>query len=181
MALPWGTSTVIEQCVKNALEVCSRIILVTGYRSTELADLFRSNERVEVKYNHNYSSGMLTSVMVGMSSVETARFFIALGDMPLVGSEVFETLLQYPDIDAVIPKYQGKKGHPVLLKKKIFQNISLSTTTSATTSTSTSTTANSLRDVLAQVATLAVPVSSAAILHDIDNFQDYKKLSGHIP
>ena len=161
MTLPFGKSTVVRQSVENALQGCGRVILVTGYRAEELEALFSGNERVMTVRNPGWERGMFSSIKIGAGAVETRRFFIALGDMPLVSPSVYETLLEYGHADIVIPKFNGKKGHPVLLSSRVLQSISEQPDSST------------LRDILALFPTLAVPVKDHGILEDIDTDSDY--------
>jgi molybdenum cofactor cytidylyltransferase len=107
---------------------------------------------------------MFSSIKIGVDAVSTERFFISLGDMPLVGRDVYETLLRFKHAPVVIPKYNGKKGHPLLLSKELVATISVFDEK------------GTLRDVLAKYPTLAVPVESRYILSDIDSSQDYKNI-----
>ena len=63
----------------------------------------------------DYSRGMFSSIRTGVGEVRTAPYFIALADMPLVTPDIYRYLLTFRSNDAVIPKFHGKKGHPVLL------------------------------------------------------------------
>jgi len=164
MTLPCKGSTIIECSVSNALKVCSRVILVTGYRVKELEQLFHDWEQVELAYNAQYEKAMFSSVKLGVSLIRTKRFFFALGDMPLVDQAVYERLLSFPQATAVIPKYRGKKGHPILLSWDVVKCIAELEET------------RTLRDVLARFPTLAVPVENSHILNDIDNPKDYKNI-----
>jgi molybdenum cofactor cytidylyltransferase len=161
MMLPWGASTIIETTVEQALAVCSRIILVAGYRADELAALFQGRKEVRVVVNPDFQAGMFASIQCGTALVRSERFFLALGDMPLVDAEIYRALLQYPG-EAVIPKYRGKKGHPLLLSEAVRRRIPELAPT------------DTLRSVLAEFPTLAVPVESKGVLHDIDNPEDYQ-------
>ena len=164
LKLPLRDSTVIEGSVGNALTVCSRVILVTGYRAGELKELFRKRDDVTIVCNPGYKKPMFSSIKLGVPAVSTERFFVALGDMPLVDHSVYETLFRFKHAPVVIPKYKGKKGHPLLLSKELVEPICQFDEKST------------LRDVLALYPTLAVPVESRHILVDIDDSQDYKKI-----
>jgi molybdenum cofactor cytidylyltransferase len=162
LLLPFGGKTLIECSVDGALGACGRVILVTGHEAKELEKLFSGRSAVELVHNPEYRKGMFTSIQVGVEQVQSERFFIALGDMPLVGKGLYRELLRYRDVPAVIPKYRGKKGHPVLLSKRVKDIIAKLGTD------------KTLRDALAKVETLAVPVKNRYILLDIDEQQDYK-------
>ena len=162
--LPLEGKPLIEHSVGGALEACGRVILVTGHRNDELERLFSGVTGVTAVHNPAYREGMFSSIRTGVAQVETQRFFIALGDMPSVGKEVYETLLSYENVPAVIPKYRGKKGHPVLLSLPV-RKIILSLGPRHT-----------MRDALSEVETLAVPVEHRSVLVDIDEEKDYENL-----
>ncbi len=165
MMLPFMGTTIIEKSVKNALECSSRVILVTGYRSSELKKCFSFEKRVEIVENIRYETGMFSSIKIGAAKVASKRFFIALGDMPLVDAAVYRTLYEFTCAPVIIPKYEGKKGHPVLLSREVAESIIKTAET------------KTLRDVLAQFPTLAVPVQTGCVLRDIDNAEDYEGLT----
>ena len=164
LSLPLDGKTLIERSVEGALHACGRVILVTGFRAEDLERLFSGHKNVKLVRNPLYKRGMFSSIRRGAEEVRTERFFIALGDMPLVEKEVYTELLLYKDIPAVIPKHRGKKGHPLLLKREV-RDIILRLGPEDT-----------MRDALAVVATLAVPVESRNVLLDIDEQEDYEKL-----
>ena len=172
MMLPWGDSTIIEHSVRTALKVCARLILVVGFRAEELIGVFKDWPRVEVVRNPGYQAGMFSSVQAGAQVVAEGAFFLALADMPAVPEAVYRYLLgwhtrlspAFASADrayGVIPQFKGKKGHPLLLSPQMRARI-LRTDVSQT-----------LRDVLADVPTVIVPVDEPGILHDIDTPADY--------
>ncbi len=213
MTLPCSGSTIVECSVQNALESCSRVILVSGYRGDELARLFAGRERVLVVHNADYELGMFSSVQCGVTRVNTERFFLALGDMPLVAAAVYKILLEYGSFDGsllggslpggqgvpvdrsvpgrrnppadrsaptgrilpadhsvlagrihgIIPKYRGKKGHPLLLSAEVALCIAAFDRE------------KSMREVLALYPVLTVPVDCEGVLHDIDDAEDYRR------
>ena len=169
MLLPCGRATVLEASVEVALGTCARAVVVAGFRAGELARLFRGNERVEVVVNPGYEGGMFSSVRRGAAAVRTPRFFLALGDMPLVSPDTYRALAAAPQVDAVIPKYRGKKGHPLLLSAGVARALAAAPEGAG------------LRDLLAAVPTLLVPVEDPHVLHDIDTDADYLALLGSPP
>jgi molybdenum cofactor cytidylyltransferase len=172
MMLSWGGSTIVEHSVRTALKVCARVVLVSGFRAEQLIEVFEDWPRVEVVRNHNYEAGMFSSVQRGAQAVEERDFFLALADMPGVTETIYGQLLVWSgrlssvfdstgEAYAVIPQYRGKKGHPLLLSARMRARI-LQADVSKT-----------LRDVLAEVPTMIVPVDEQGIVHDIDTPQDY--------
>jgi molybdenum cofactor cytidylyltransferase len=164
MILPFGDSTVVESTVKAALSVCSRVVLVTGYRSRELAQLFSSWCNVKTVYNPEFEKGMFGSIRIGVGQVTTNRFFIALGDMPLVSPSTYRLLMEVETAEASIPQFQGRSGHPVLLAAKLAAPI-LESGGEAT-----------LRQILRGRAVHRVAVSDRFVLHDIDTPEDYRTM-----
>jgi len=164
MILPFAGKTIIENSVYQALAVCSKVILVAGYRCQELKKLFAAEKRVMVAVNDDYEQGMFSSVKLGTGAVSSEWFFLGLGDMPLVKADIYRLLLKYKGTDAVIPRYRGKKGHPLLLSPRVREAI-INYKKEST-----------LRDVLADFPNLLIPVAAENILIDIDNLKDYKTL-----
>lgn len=168
LALPWGASTIVETCLDSALAACRRVIVVTGHHGEELGALLAARERegrVERVANPRPERGMLSSVQAGIPRVGTPRFYLALADMPGVTPEVYRLLASFPG-EAVIPKYRGKKGHPLLLSAAVARRIlELGE-------------GDTLREALAAFPTLAVPVDDPGVLQDVDLPEDYRRLRG---
>ncbi len=117
--LPFGTATILGTVVANALACCARVILVTGWRGEELAVWAAGKRGVLVVSNPDWELGMFSSIRRGVELVETERFFIALGDMPLVGPACFRALARTPPADIVFPVFGGRRGHPVLVHARV--------------------------------------------------------------
>jgi molybdenum cofactor cytidylyltransferase len=169
MLLPFGDVTMVEASVAAALPACDRVIVVAGFRAAEIAALFRGRRRVEVAVNPGFEQGMLSSVACGAAAVRTRRFFLGLADMPLVSTQTYRLLLAAPGVDAVVPKFRGKKGHPLLL------------TAAVASAVASAPQGQTLRDVLAGFATLLLPVDDPNVLHDVDTDSDYRELLGDNP
>jgi molybdenum cofactor cytidylyltransferase len=118
--LPFAGTTIIGTVVAAALGVCSRVVLVTGYRGGELAARFRSEARVIAVENSRWALGMFSSVQLGVSRVMTRRFFVTLGDMPWITPAVYEALQDAAaGADVVFPAFGGRRGHPVLFHERV--------------------------------------------------------------
>jgi molybdenum cofactor cytidylyltransferase len=116
---------------------------------------------------------MFSSVQRGVQAVTGEPFFLALADMPGVSEAIYRELLDLntrlssafiaaENAYGMIPQFKGKKGHPLLLSAQMRDRI-LRTEAGKT-----------LRDVLAEVPTVVVPVNEEGILHDIDTPTDYR-------
>jgi molybdenum cofactor cytidylyltransferase len=160
--LPFGHSTIIETVVAAALSVCSRVILVTGYRGDELAALYREEPRVLIVENEDWPLGMFSSIRRGVGSLSAERFFVSLGDMPWIAPGVYTALLRAPLADVVFPTFQGRRGHPVLFNKKVAAEVLRADPA-----------VGSMRDIAAGFSFNELAWEDDTILRDIDTMEDY--------
>ncbi len=162
-ALSFGSSTIIGTVVATALLVCARVILVTGYRSEELAALFRGNLKVRVVENPEWELGMFSSVRRGVACSGSDRYFVALGDMPWIRPSVFEGLLACRNADVVFPVFDGRRGHPVLFSRKVREAVLLADPAT-----------DRMRDIAERFTVMELAWEDDSILRDIDTREDYR-------
>lgn len=128
MLLPYHGMTIIEKVIENVLvSGISNVLTVTGSDSDQLIKVIGSLP-VEMCFNEKWKDGMLSSVKCGIRSVpETCdAVMVFLGDQPMISSSVIEELLykyKKSDKNIIIPVYQKKRGHPILIRKKYFSEI----------------------------------------------------------
>ncbi len=117
--LPYKGKTILDHAIQNALKVCKKIILVTGFRHEILQQKYANNPNVITVYNPDFQQGMFSSIQHGVEYVKGDRFFITHGDMPCIDPNVFETLIHHPveKNTIVFPGNKEHTGHPVLLPK----------------------------------------------------------------
>jgi molybdenum cofactor cytidylyltransferase len=163
LVLPFEGSTIIETCVGHALRICARVLLVTGYRASELAALFAENSRVLPIENPEWERGMFSSIQRGIEKIGTERFFIALGDMPFVGNAVFNALLRCPPADAVFPVYDGRRGHPALFHERVKGEVLRADPANA-----------KMAEIASRFSVYEMPWRDDSILRDIDREEDLK-------
>lgn len=165
MTLPLGNSTVIERSIAGMYALASRILVVVGWQAETVQTLLASYDKVECVLNREYSEGMFSSVRAGISQIRGSRFFLQPGDIPLVSATVYQQLLTTPPSqDIVIPTFEGRKGHPILMSSRLIPEI-LSAPATAT-----------LRDIVTRYGFTPLPVDDEAILWDIDTLADYNQL-----
>ena len=174
LMLPFGDRTVIESVVSTSLSVCSKVVLVTGYRSPELRDLFAGVDRVAIVDNVQWQAGMFSSIKCGVSAIESKQFFIALADMPLLKPAIFRKLLHtsYAEnaagntsYSAIAPVFDGRRGHPVLLFRSILDKIrgaDLETTT--------------MKEIIQQGRVHEMAWSDDSIHRDLDTPDEYRAI-----
>ena len=124
--------------LRHLMESISRsgvneVILVTGHQGDRVSDharkelfpLFANGEQKFIMvHNASFEDGMAVSFREGVKAVTPGSdvFLLFLGDQPLVSENTIDRLLEtYRDIavnskDYILihPRFNGKKGHPVL-------------------------------------------------------------------
>ena len=100
-----------------------RIAVITGaYHDTIKQALIR--EPVRIFLNPRHSEGMSATICFSVQQIDQSSESILLlpGDVPLFSRQTIKTMMQYGLTHRiVIPRYQGKKGHPVLVDRKIVE------------------------------------------------------------
>lgn len=96
------------------------LVVVLSPDATELRALeVLRDENVRVVSNPDPTRGMLSSIQVGLRTVEGADTYVILpGDMPFVRPETVRELLERSagaPRGIVSPRYRGKRGHPVVV------------------------------------------------------------------
>lgn len=125
--LPIGDRTAIEMAIENLLaSPVSEVIVVLGYKANEIAERI-SYLPVKIVINTDYTRGMSSSVKAGLKAVSDMAegVLFAHGDQPFVTPMVIDKLVSAFSQGAfiVLPIYQGKTGHPVILDIKYRQDI----------------------------------------------------------
>ncbi len=127
--LPFGDRTVIEQVVHALLQAdLDGVAVVLGQRAPEIAAVLEPWP-VQVLYNDRYRDGMTSSVQVALQQITPVpdAYLLALVDQPHLGHEpaqrVLEAYAQTPTQGLVIPTYQGKRGHPIVLNSQYRQEV----------------------------------------------------------
>jgi molybdenum cofactor cytidylyltransferase len=169
--LPFGERTILERVVDTLLTAgVGQVIVVLGH----LADRVRTvlgDRPVQAIVNEAYRQGMLSSVKCGVQAISTDHnaVLFALGDQPQIDSAVVrEVIRAYRAGDAgiVIPRYNGKKGHPII--------INLSSYREAIIDLPDSLGLNALMQEYADDVHL-IDVATEDIIHDIDVPEDYTR------
>jgi molybdenum cofactor cytidylyltransferase len=114
--LPFRGGTFLSTLAETLSAFCAPVIAVLGYQ----ADSLRSNvpPGVVPVVNPNYEAGMLTSLQVGLQALEPTRVLFTLVDHPAVSPATIEALLK-SNAPIAIPRYNGRRGHPVIVSATI--------------------------------------------------------------
>ncbi len=173
--LPVGCSTMVEEAITRFSRAgITDIRVVVGYNAGAIIPIL---ERLGIQWvlNEQYESGMLSSVLAGMRSLESRidAFFLLPVDIPLVKPKTLETLARayvngYPAI--IYPRFQGERGHPPLLSTRCLpKDLPIDYP-------------GGLRAFLTQYEPMAkdVEVVDQAILMDCDTPADYEEMKVYV-
>lgn len=163
MELMLQNKTMIEQSIQGMYNICSKIIVVGGYRIERIRKILKNYSKVKIVLNRNYKNGMFSSVKTGILHIKSDKFFLLPGDVPFVKKEVYKKMLSIQG-DIVIPSYKARKGHPVLIKSYLINEILAEPENS------------NLKRFINKKGYSLVEVEDKAILIDIDTLEDYNKL-----
>lgn len=166
--LPYGDGTILDASVANALEFCQRVILVTGYRGTEIEQRFQHHPRVQVTHNPSYEDGLFSSIQVGCKQVNSDYAFICHGDMPLLNYQIFSEIFQHRCNSPVMPVYRNSGGHPVLISKQIARQVCATAVDPSMP--------NQMRNLLRQHNPFKLTLDHPQITADVDTPSAYQEL-----
>jgi molybdenum cofactor cytidylyltransferase len=175
LTLPWRGTTVIGQVLATLTEAgVADVVVVTGHRAEEVAVAAMSSgggmPRLAFVHNSDYATGeMLSSIQAGLGalSAEIAAALLCLGDQPQMQVCTVKAVLAAGAASnwrrIVIPSYQMRAGHPILLPRDLWPAVLA--------------TQESLRAVLKQhrETTYYLTVDSPSILADLDTPEDYEQ------
>ena len=117
----------IKHSVKNILaSSIDELIVILGYQKEIIEKIIDKNERIKFAFNGNFENGMASSIKTGLNNLseKTEAFFICLGDMPMVNSDVYNQLIQSKNNkEIIVPTYKGQQGNPILFSKSIKEKI----------------------------------------------------------
>lgn len=156
--------SIIQHALDNASPHCGKIIISGGYRQNELRNHLGQMENGIIIENPEYKKGMMTSIKAALPYVETDSFFISLGDMPLIPSDIYRIMSHTSFRDALFPVHNGKRGHPVLIKRKLIDKIIQSENS------------KKMKDILKSFEVSEIEVGTSGIWQDIDTDLDYINL-----
>ncbi len=171
--LSFGTGTVLEQCI-GLFRDCGieDLLVVTGHRRQEIGAIAELSG-ARVVHNPQYSSGMYSSIRVGVRHISNRSrgFFLLPVDIPLVRSGTVRLLAQTfkaQPVHIIYPSFNGDRGHPPLVASDMIPTIINAENPEG-----------GLRSLLAMIENnqphqvVDVDVPDANILFDMDTPEDY--------
>jgi molybdenum cofactor cytidylyltransferase len=172
--LKWGKRTVIGECVYQLRNSrLAEIFVVLGHRELEVRQSL-AGSGVQYAINRNYRNGMLSSIKAGLAmlSPNEDAVLIALVDQPMIKSSLINRLIlafEEGDKGIVLPVYEGKHGHPIIMSTAYVDDIMQLNDDSE----------GGLRELINSNRGdwLEVAVEIPDVLEDIDSPADYQRLS----
>jgi molybdenum cofactor cytidylyltransferase len=131
LLLKLNHQTIIES-ILDAIEhsKIDETVVVLGHKPKEIIDVIRPRlSKIKVVINEKYEEGMTSSFQIGLRHVDYMdAAFLILGDGPILNYRFLDAMIEQMKkslIEALIisPAYRGKKGHPLLFHKEIFDEI----------------------------------------------------------
>ena len=139
---------------------CDRTVVVLGYDAERIRAGVRNSAVFVV--NPNPELGQLSSLQCGLRAVGDAdAVFFTPVDYPLIDPKTVTRLIEV-NAPFVMPRYQGRRGHPVLVGRDMVEDL-LACQTNA-------------RDVIRAHEPLYLDVDDPGILEDIDDPTAYARL-----
>lgn len=170
--LPLGPMTMVGHCL-DLFEATTvkDIIVVLGHRAEEVIP-WLCEHTCRYVVNHRFREGMFSSMQAGIRELrpDCSGFFVLPVDIPLVKKRTVRHLLSVyqedPARPVYYPCYNGKRGHPPLIKGGLTGGI-LNYSGS-----------NGMRGFLRthETQSVNVPVDDQYILYDADSKKDYETL-----
>lgn len=170
LLLPWGeSSTIIRESAASAVAAgLPELIVVTGAWQAEV-EAQVAGLPVRTVHNPDYAAGeMISSLQTALreASSESEAALIFLGDQPAVEPSAVEAVMTAYAQGcgrAVVPTYEGQRGHPVLIDRALWEGLFALPPGGAPR--------DLLREREADVC--EVPVDTPSVLLDIDTPDDY--------
>jgi len=123
-----GDTTFLERIVSVLRDTeVDRIAVVLGSQAQRIqaaTDLSGS----DVVINEHYQEGQLSSLIVGIKSLppETEAILLCLVDNPFFTARTVDGLIgtfRLTGRPIVVPAYEGRRGHPTLFARSVFQEL----------------------------------------------------------
>jgi molybdenum cofactor cytidylyltransferase len=168
MLLPYKGKSIIEKVIENVTTSdIQKTMVVLGAEHKAILKVI-SGLPIENIYNHNYKKGMFSSVVCGFRSLpdDVEAILIFQGDQPMIPSTVVNMVInayRKSGKGIVIPVFEKKRGHPLLLDKKYRNEIEKLNPDVGLHSLA----GKFHGDVL------EINVNNPEILRDIDTYEDY--------
>jgi len=161
----------LERLISIFLRHVSPVIVVLGHHAAAIQMAIPRRPNLDFAINSNYRAGQLSSFQAGIRALPANydAALLTLVDHPSVRDATIAAMIERftcSKSPLVIPRFQGRRGHPVLLSRAILDEIlSLPQTASA-------------KQVIHghMEAALQLDMDDPGVLRDVDTPADYESL-----
>jgi molybdenum cofactor cytidylyltransferase len=172
--LPWRGETFLSAAIRALQPMTDLVIVVAGANADELAPIVNANAAFLV-VNPNPQKGQFSSLKVGLQEVLNRgrdAAIVTLVDRPPASAAIIERLRNEflaagDQIWAVVPEYEGKHGHPIVIGREM-----MSAFLNAPDSSSAREVEHSLQSHIRYV-----PVDDPLVAANVDTPEDFQKLT----
>ena len=159
----------LERVTESLKHAGCEAVIVVGGANSEAVEKLCADLDVDFIENANWQAGQFSSLKTGLASFDShpPGVLVALVDHPFIKIPTYVRILDgaslHPE-SIVIPTYECKRGHPVVLPKSLVMEIENTPDSS------------NLREIIKKHDNMIVevPVEDSGILKDIDTTSDMK-------
>jgi len=121
--LPYAGTTFVDHLLRLFLSQVSPVVVVVGHHADTIRAALPFIPGLQVATNPKYRDGQLSSLQTGLRTIRADNVLLTLVDHPAVAPTTIEALLDHQDAPLVIPRYQDRRGHPILLSRPLIDEI----------------------------------------------------------
>jgi molybdenum cofactor cytidylyltransferase len=121
--LQFRGETFLDRLIGKLGNHCDPVIVVLGHGAESLrAGVSR---QAQFAVNQDYGLGMLTSLQCGLRAVpvECRQAIFTLVDHPNPADSTIAAVVSADVADVAIPRFAGRKGHPVRLSRRVMDEL----------------------------------------------------------
>ena len=165
--LEYRGETFLDRLVRLFSVYCSPVVAVLGAEAERIRAGLRAAEGARLVVNPEWPVGQITSMQCGLREIGPAHdVLFTLVDVPAVTAATLEKLLAAPPAPLRIPRFNGRRGHPVLFAAALVPEfLALGPRESA-------------RDVVNRHPAEYVDTDDEGVIRDIDDPETYRQLEG---
>jgi molybdenum cofactor cytidylyltransferase len=127
--LPWRGEPLVRHAARQALASgLEGLVVVLGHEAAAVAATL-DGLPVQCVRNAEYATGQASSLRAGLAALpgEAEAAVVLLCDQPLVTPALIDAIVASyngaPGVVAVIPRFEGQRGNPVLLARPLFAEL----------------------------------------------------------
>ena len=132
--LKYNGQSFVTSILRKLYPFCENVGIITGFKNEDvelevkkiIKDSNFNANKIHIIHNPDFETGMLSSLHAGLKDLSNCDWLLYhFVDQPHIPSQFYiEFVKQIEDLyDWIQPRYNNKKGHPILLNKSLFSQI----------------------------------------------------------